>query len=679
MNTSYIFKAFFRCSVFVQFIVSVLQVNAQPTLEEAAGLYNQYKLTDSYNLYNRIAGDSQNPDSVRAMAYLKLADQRWRFYHDYPGASKLLQKAKLLHSYSNGASEAMKNDASGIRFSINSLQATINLEDGRYKQARVIAGEDLLLAKTGIDKVNAGLVFARVVHDQGFALRAEGVGLSVRAGRGENETVSGGDLTGDLNRSSRILNQILENQPGNSEASELLIGVSLLLKNGNGILKGWKSYYLISNEETINQVLKPGYALLKSIRGWEGAPLSIAAMEKLANGFADTKFFNYANFVAGEIRKKDAAAFNHSPSLQDIVAYYAYINDVKKVNDQIYPQVARGKKNYDHEYDSLQDKASMVLWGKVSFGAKRGSNGGRAFNEDTFYYTMNRKFDMEGYSGNTVNYYGMLMGHIIYKELKQIDQYGYSTKFTYVSVDRLISRDFTSWYGTTNVGGWGDSATIIQVRKAYMTEPFQLLNWMTDPAEHKRMELLIAKKKEDDLVRCAKDPYAEPSFLALSLKFNEASKIYKGLSDSGLRGMELNIGFIGEILKLTIASTVFAHEGRHAIDQLYFPKEFTAMSDDERELRAKYSEVIFSLNPKMAFTGSILGSDLDENTNHGKANSRFRRVIVDWMSAHLAEINGIDRSAPLLMQFDLLTDAQLIAICKSADPLAKNGTLTVKN
>jgi len=70
--------------------------------------------------------------------------------------------------------------------------------------------------------------------------------------------------------------------------------------------------------------------------------------------------------------------------------------------------------------------------------------------------------------------------------------------------------------------------------------------------------------------------------------------------------MELNIAFIGEILKLTVASTVFAHEGRHAIDQFYFPKEFKEMSDDERELRAKYSEVVYSLNPKMAFTAASL-------------------------------------------------------------------------
>jgi hypothetical protein len=309
---------------------------------------------------------------------------------------------------------------------------------------------------------------------------------------------------------------------------------------------------------------------------------------------------------------------------------------------------------------------ARVLWDKLSFTDKK-----QKFDADTVYNVLNRRFDMEGYSGTTVNYYGLLMGHIIHKELKEINQYGYKTRFTYISVDRLMSRDFTSWYGTTNVGGWGDSATIIQVRKAYMSEPFTLLNWMTDPAARKATLDEIDRKKEADYALCKTDRYAEPTFLAEHLKFSEASKIYKHLSDSGLRGMQLNIAFVDEIFRLTIASTIFAHEGRHAIDQLYFPAIFKTMSDDERELRAKFSEVIFSLDPRMAFTGSILGSTLDANTNHGLANKRFCRIIADWMAAHQREIPGLDKDTPLLMQFDLLTDPQLITICKSADPLAR--------
>lgn len=629
---------FKKSSLLIAAIAFSLIANAQSskyTLERADSLFRNYKLDDSHNAYRRIANDPSYGTALRAKAYQKFAEQEWKFYQDYDSAISTLRVAA-----------ALKTDLYGV----NLLGATISQQAGRYQAARLKAEAALKLASNAIERINAGIIFAQIVHDQSF----------------ENKAHSMAPDQQNLKKASNILSNILLKQPGNSDASELLVGISLLLKDGNGLLNAWKSYYLVSDEQKINQVLKPGYELLKSqLANWKGAPLSTYAMKTIAIGFADTKFFNYAGFIANEIRKRNARMFSGSNTLKDIVTYSTYIEGIKKVDDRLYPQVAQGKKNYQNEYDSLTDVAGKIAWSKLSFIDKT-----KKYDPDSLYNILNRKYDMEGYTGNTVNYYGTLMGHIIHKELKQVDQYGYSTKFTYISVDQLMSRDFTSWYGTTNVGGWGDSTTIIQVRKAYMTEPFELLNWMTDPAENKIIQAEIAKKKEAGLDICRKDPYAEPKFLAEYLKFKEASKIYKHLLDSGLKGTQLNIAFIGEIFRLTIASTVFAHEGRHAIDQLYFPKEFKAMSDDERELRAKFSEVIFSFDPKMAFTGSILGSDLGENTNHGKANKRFRKIIVDWMTAHQSEINGLDKNIPMLMQFDLLTDPQLIAICKSADPFA---------
>jgi len=620
-------------------LCAALTAKSQPsarTLQDADLLFNQYKLADSRAIYAGIAADVSIDAATRVKACQKLAEQDWKFYNDFAGATKALQTAR-----------ALKVDLTGTAL----LTATINLENKNYKEALDNAKESLRLALSKQDRAKAIIVSARVVHDWGF--------YEVRHNQMPDKT--------ELKETVRWLGEVLNEQPGNPDASETLIGIGLLLKDGNTILKGWKSYYLVSDESKINGALSTGFRELKSVlQNWTGAPLTTTKMQTLALGFADSKLFNYANYVAQQIAKNTPVVFSRSKPLHDIVAYQAYIDDVKHVNDGIYPEVARGRQKYDDAYDSLMNIAGKVLWNKLSFIPKS-----EKFDPDTLYNILNRKYGEEGYSGTTVNYYGMLMGHIIHKELKQISQYGYTTKFTYISIDRLISRDFTSWYGTTNVGGWGDSTTIIQVRKAYMTEPFQLLNLVTDSTARKTAMADIAQKREADLEICKEDPYTEPKFLSPYLKLSEASKIYRRLKESGLKGMELNIGFIDEILKLTVASTVFAHEGRHAIDQLYFPKEFKTMSDDERELRAKYSEVAFSLDPKMAFTGSILGSGLDINTNHGKANYRFRKIIVDWMMAHQPEIRGLDKNIPMLIQFDLLTDAQLIAICQSADPFAK--------
>lgn len=627
----------FKACLFILTTAFALHVQAQQyTLHAADSLYKEYKLADSYNAYCDVANQRVNGDSIRVKAYLQLANMDWKFHHNYKGALKSLQTASALKAN---------------LYEVKLVMAVISRQAGKYAVAKLYADESLHLAKSANEKADAGIAYAGTINDRNINYKVDNVVINHR----------------DLTKAARILAEVLEKQPGNSDASELLAGIGLFLNDGALVFKGLKSYFLVSDEKQINQAIEPGFKLLKPVLiNGKGTPLSATQMATLALGLADVKFFNYSEYVIGKIRAKTPHGFNISKPLHDIAAYADYINDVQRVNNRIYPQVANGKTKYEDEYDSLMNKAGKVLWDKLSVISKE-----IKFNPDTLYNMLNRKFGTEGYTGTTVNYYGMLMGHIIHRELKEINQYGYSTKFTYISVDRLISRDFTSWYGTTNVGGWGDSTTIIQVRKAYMSEPFQLLSWMTDSAAKRNILTQIAKKEQADFEFCKKDKYAEPKFLALYLKFNESRKIYERLTGAGLKGIDLNIAFVDEILKLTIASTVFAHEGRHAIDQLYFPKEFKTMSDDERELRAKYSEVIYSLNPKMAFTGSILGSDLGANTNHGKANQRFCKLIADWMAAHQTEIKGLDNNTPLLMQFDLLTEEQLVAICKSGDPLAE--------
>ncbi len=124
-------------------------------------------------------------------------------------------------------------------------------------------------------------------------------------------------------------------------------------------------------------------------------------------------------------------------------------------------------------------------------------------------------------------------------------------------------------------------------------------------------------------------------------------------------------------------STVYAHEGRHAIDQRFFSTEFARWSHEQREFRAKLSEIAFSSDPKFAISnGSIFGANMAANTAHGKANLRIRQAIVKWMAAHHDEIADLDPSRPLLPQFDKLTAEQIRSLCREADPLASSRNST---
>ena len=88
----------------------------------------------------------------------------------------------------------------------------------------------------------------------------------------------------------------------------------------------------------------------------------------------------------------------------------------------------------------------------------------------------------------------------------------------------------------------------------------------------------------------------------------------------------------------------------------------------EREFRAKISQIVFSFDPKLASSEILSGATGDYG--HGKANRRIRQAAIDWMNKHLNEIERIDQNKPLLTQFYLLTDDQILNCFKAIDPLA---------
>lgn len=211
---------------------------------------------------------------------------------------------------------------------------------------------------------------------------------------------------------------------------------------------------------------------------------------------------------------------------------------------------------------------------------------------------------------------------------------------------------------------------MVQVRAAYTAEPFNRLASVIEPRARAALLQGIERSYREDLVRCAEDPYAEPARLSPMLRLAASDELYGQLVGAGSTGQALALAFVTESLRLNVEATVFAHEGRHALDQVHAAAAFTAMDDGERELRAKLSEVAFSSRPKLALTGSIIGGRLDESTGHGRANRRFRRPLVDWMTAHRAEIAGLDARIPMIVQVGRLTDDQVRGLVRDADPWA---------
>ena len=126
----------------------------------------------------------------------------------------------------------------------------------------------------------------------------------------------------------------------------------------------------------------------------------------------------------------------------------------------------------------------------------------------------------------------------------------------------------------------------------------------------------------------------------------------------------LREAFIATVARDTLETSIWAHEGRHAIDQ----QVFKIKDSPELEYRAKLSEIALAKTPRLS--GSIL-SPIGGPTAHGLANKRVLEGLIAWMTRHAADIPGFDPGTPAALQLDKLTPAQLRAAAQSLDPIAK--------
>lgn len=623
-------------SVILMLIISKQNICISQTnsIENARVYYNQFQLENCRFLLQQIVSGNEHPSSDKAIALQTLAEQDWRLYKNFKEAKKKINIAIKLNS------EFHRTFL---------LLGEIELDKGNFRNAKLAQEKSMQYAKSNLENFNSKLLFARIVYTEGIKQYAEKYKVDKYA----------------IGIASDYLKDILTLQPGNQEASDLLIGISILNADGKNLFYAWKSYYFITDETKINSVLSPAFKtffLLGQI--WNNNKLNFSQLESLSKALAISKFYNYANFVVEFLMRDYKNKFKNNKEIQDIIHFNNFIEDIDKVNKLFYPKIATGLTDYENNYDTAIAKVCKKLWLYLNPGKNS-----KSFNIDTFLEAIKNRFGAEGYIGTTVGYYSLLLGLIIENDIKSIEQYGYKASFSSIILDRLISQDFTTWYGATNVGGWGTDSSMIQIRGAYLSAPFNRLLWVTDSTEKEKITERINSLKTIDFEKCKSDPYAEPSFISLQLSYNASQEIYASLKEKYKSKTELSLAFISECIRLNIESAVFGHEGRHAIDQFFFKSEFDSISNVERELRAKYSEVYFSTNPKLALTGSILGGNLDTTTFHGAANLIFRKNIYDWMNQHQEEIRNFDKNVPVLMQIDLLTNDQIRYICSSNDPL----------
>jgi hypothetical protein len=269
--------------------------------------------------------------------------------------------------------------------------------------------------------------------------------------------------------------------------------------------------------------------------------------------------------------------------------------------------------------------------------------------------------------GITGGYYDMHLGHVVAEEQRTVTQYGHSAQVTFLLLDGMVTNGLQSWAWDEagGHGGWQRRDTIVQVRPIFVEHALSL--WVSaDTARRAQEEQSIANDSALDWTIARSDSIGYLPGVAARLRRDGRDALIDSLRRAGVADSALGREFVRVVSLVIRESSIVAHEGRHAIDDALQP----SATPDEREFRAKLSEIAFAEHPKIVMS-SIVHPNIGDATPHGRANARVMLGLIRWMRGHAAEIRGFDRGRPVLPQLPLLTDAQLRSAFRGMDPLAR--------
>jgi len=534
----------------------------------------------------------------RDIAQIHLANIEWRIDQNPRAAIKRLQPI---------AGQAGDQQS-------RALQEWMRAEHARkhYAEAQALARRAIEAAKTADEKRNARVSLARTIV----------------------EAHHDGSPAGDLHEALAIVKEVVTEESGRIVPSLLLVEAALLTGDGPSALQGWRSYYGgIIDSPLLAEARRTLETKLPSWHGGKDAELSDA--------LASSRLFEAATVVTTPADRPE------------LFRYAKLLRDVTKLTDDYYRDVARGRGKADAWHHAL-DARSRAYWSEVH-------PAGPPFSQDAFEKELGDRFGTLINVGKTGSVDDLHAGHRVIDELRPVEQYGRKATVRFVQLDTMISNGFESWShdGSSQHGGWGSAANIVQVRPAYADAPARVWRRRTDPALRAKDDEEIAKESAKDWDRAAKNPYAFLPGLADRMKRDAELRM---IARAGSRD-----AFLPAYASAINESSIFAHEGRHAIDAQYEKIKDGA----ELEYRAKLSEIAFAPDPKLAITSGIAGPGIGDDTPHGQANLRIMKGLVAWMDAHRDSIAGVDAPRPLLPQLDRLTDDQLRSAARAMDPYAR--------
>ncbi len=603
------------------------------SLEAAKRAYFQFDKESAAAILARIRQNEAAAPADRVAAGRRLSRITALFDQDIARARTLLAEAA-----------ALETDQVPLLLGLAQLER----DAGDYRAARDAADRAAVQAETAPERYDAATEFA-------WAAATEAVDMVF------DDQLSRLELDLLVDALARI-EPVLDERRGLLAPSLIQLELALVLGDGPRALDAWTSYFHIPPGTSPTGVLAaPARDLERLLPNWRGQPLDDAVRMEVALALAGSRMYRAAALVA----KLDPDGTTESePQAQEMLAYYQFLLAVGDRTTAFYRGAAAGNGEQAAFLSNLEREARS-LWPRLSW-----PNGPPEFSTERFQSEIEQRFGAEVHLKTANGHFGLHMGHRVVDEEYRVEQYGKEAALRFIALDFMVSNGYSSWFwdGQAQVGGWADNPTITQVRSAYAGGGIRAWEELSDAKKRREVEEKIAELAVKDVELARDDPYAYLPGLAARILARSGQRLLDRLEDGGLEGAELRLGFIAEVERLSVESSIVAHEGRHAIEERH-PLNFSRRGS-QKEYLAKLSEVAFSSSPFRAITDGILAPNVGDGTSHGDANRRLLKGLVKWMEKNRTSIERLDPELPLLPQLDLLTEDQLKRAIRSLDPRA---------
>jgi hypothetical protein len=439
------------------------------------------------------------------------------------------------------------------------------------------------------------------------------------------------------------------------QGSAAALQLALLARDPAAALQAWRDYFWLTDTDLpqgLRHAFRSGADLFSGGLAAEATPEARLHLVDLLvrAGFADE-----AERFARSIGLPGGAAAH--PLWRKASTYFRVRRELRQAILASNRRVARGGSADDLEAAVARAQAALMNAAGLSGDPRAG---------------LRRAYGLYGTVGDTGGFASVHLGHIVQAEQRNVEQYGHRADVGFIAVDNMLANGYESWLwdGAAAAGGWTEEGpVIVQVRPEYTSGPLGAWALVNDPAARRRLVDRQAERKRADIAASRNGAIVFMAGLADRLRLQAAEQVAARARAIAGAGGDLRRTFLDEYWRANFQQSILAHEGRHALDRVLV-RGLARFDDANLEYRAKLSQLALADYPRLALL-NINDSTVGGDTPHGEANSQVLGEYAEWVAAHAAEVSGFDRRLPAAVQLDRLSDAQIRAIARSLDPIAR--------